>query len=163
MKDLNEFIVKSPQFRQKTAGKSEARIQAEIRPLIIRYLENYFRAAGYKDPVAKANASFYWEGQEGTHGKMRDTTFGSRNYPDFIIRKPYSIAIEYKQSASGSVVKHGIGQSMMHTLCGDFNFVYYLFHDQSKDKRIESSISGETEKATIERMWDEFNVLIEFV
>jgi hypothetical protein len=60
-------------------------------------------------------------------------------------------------------VKHGIGQSMMHTLCGDFDFVYYLFHDESKDKRIEASISGETEKTTIERMWREFNVLIKFV
>jgi hypothetical protein len=70
VKDLNEFIVKSPQFRQKTAGKSEARIQAEIRPLIIRYLENHFRAAGYKDPVAKANASFFWEGQERGHQRQ---------------------------------------------------------------------------------------------
>jgi hypothetical protein len=52
---------------------------------------------------------------------------------------------------------------MMHTLCGDFDFVYYLFHDESKDKRIEWSIGGKTEKTTIERMWQEFNVLIKFV
>ncbi len=163
VKGLNTFIITSPQFRTRTAGKSETQIQAEIRPLIIRYLENHFAAEGFKDAVAKANKSFYWEGQEGSRGKVRDTTFGSRNYPDFIIQQPYLIAVEYKQSASGSIVKHGIGQSMMHTLCGDFDFVYYLFHDQSKDKRIESSIGGETEKATIDRMWQEFNVLIEFV
>ena len=51
----------------------------------------------------------------------------------------------------------------MHTLCGDFDFVYYLFHDESKDKRIEKSIVGETERATIARMWEDFNVLIRFL
>jgi hypothetical protein len=163
VKDLHDFVVSSPQFRKRTAGKSETQIQAEIRPLIIRYLEEHFAAEGFKDAVAKANASFYWEGQEGSRSKVRDTTFGSRNYPDFIIQQPYSIAVEYKQSANGSIVKHGIGQSMMHTLCGDFDFVYYLFHDESKDKRIESSIGGETEATTIDRMWREFNVLIKFV
>ena len=160
---LHDFIVGNEQFRKRTAGKSEIQIQTEIRPLIIRYLENHFAELDFKDPVAQANKSFYWEGEEGTYGKVRDTTFGSRNYPDFVIQEPYLIAIEYKQSANGSVVKHGIGQSIMHTLCGDFDFVYYLFHDESKDKRIQSSIGGQTEKATIERMWREFNVLIKFV
>lgn len=48
-------------------------------------------------------------------------------------------AIEYKQSPNGSTVKHDIGQSIMHTLSEEFDFVYYLFHDESKDKRIENS------------------------
>lgn len=160
---LHQFIVSDRQFRKQTAGKTEIQIQTEIRPLVLRYLENHFAAAGFKDPIAKANKSFYWEGQEGSFGKIRNTTFGSRNYPDFIIQAPYSVAIEYKQSPNGSVVKHGIGQSIMHTICGDFDFVYFLFHDQSKDKRVESSVSGKTEKETIDRMWKEFNVLIKFV
>jgi hypothetical protein len=61
VKDLHDFVVSSPQFRKRTAGKSETQIQAEIRPLIIRYLEEHFAAEGFKDAVAKANASFYWE------------------------------------------------------------------------------------------------------
>ena len=161
--ELHEFVVSHPQFRRKTAGKNETQIQTEIRPLILRYLENYFSALGYRDSVAKANKSFYWEGQEGSFGPNRKTTFGSRNYPDFIIKAPYSVAIEYKQSPNGSTVKHGIGQSIMHTLCGDFDFVYFLFHDESRDKRIEKSICGTAEQATIDRMWQEFNVLIKFV
>ena len=36
---LHEFIITNPQFRQRTRGKKEVRIQTEIRPLIIRYLE----------------------------------------------------------------------------------------------------------------------------
>ena len=128
--------MESPQFRKHTQDKSEMQIQAEIRPLIIRYLEDHFRAKGFKDAVAKANQSFYWEGQDGRYGKSRAPCFGTRNYPDFIITAPYVVAVEYKQSPNGSTVKHGIGQSIMHTLSGEFHFVYYLFHDESPNKQI---------------------------
>lgn len=160
---LHAFIVNSPQFRKHTSERSETQIQAEIRPLIIRYLEEYFKAIGYHDAVAKANQSFYWEGQEGQFGKARATFFGSRNYPDFIITQPYLVAIEYKQSPHGSTVKQGIGQSMMHTLSGDFDFVYYLFHDESKDRRIRRSKDDPVELMILERMWTESNVMIRFV
>ena len=106
---LHEHIVRNPQFRRDTKTKSEVHIQAEIRPLIISFLEQHFKDDGYKDYIAKANQSFYWEGQEGVYGRERPTTFGSRNYPDFIIETPYRIAIEYKQSESGSTVKQAIG------------------------------------------------------
>jgi len=130
--------------------------------LIIRYLEDHFEKGGYKDAVKKANQAFYWEGEEGQYGKARKTTFGTRNYPDFIITDPL-IAIEYKQSPHGSTVKQGIGQSIMHTLSEDFHFVYYLFHDESKDNRIQDSITNEVESLIVDRMWQEFNVLIKFV
>ena len=91
IEDLHEFIKSHPQFRKQTEEKSEVRIQAEIRPIIIRYLEDYFPEAGYKDSIAKANKSFYWEGQEGKFGKERERIFGTRNYPDFIITEPYLI------------------------------------------------------------------------
>jgi len=35
----------------------------------------------------------------------------------------------------GPSIKRGIGQSMIHTLCDVFDFVYYLFHDQSPEKK----------------------------
>lgn len=163
LENLHTFITDNPQFRKHTKGKSETQIQAEIRPLIIRYLEKHFEETGYKDYIAKANKSFYWEGQEGQYGKERGTTFGARNYPDFIVTDPYLLAIEYKQSQNGSTVKHAIGQSVMHTMADDFHYVYLLFHDESKDKRIEKSISNKQEKAIIEKMWSDFNVFIRFV
>ena len=160
---LHKFIVGNPQFRYNTSEKSETQIQAEIRPLILSYLEKYFSEYGYKDAVRKANNSFYWEGQEGKYGQERATTFGARNYPDFIITEPYVIAVEYKQSPYGSTVKQGIGQSLMHTLTEDFHYVYYLFHDENKDKKIENSVTNKNEKAILEKMWSEFNVYIKFV
>ena len=163
MEELHEFIIKNPQFRKNTGGKTEVQIQAEIRPIIIRFLEKYFEKQGFKDFSGKANQSFYWEGQEGKFGRERATTFGARNYPDFIVTEPYLVAIEYKQSPNGSVVKQGIGQSIMHTMCGDFDFVYYLFHDESPDKKIENSVKNETEKMVIKEIWENFNVLIKCV
>jgi hypothetical protein len=163
IENLHKYIVENPQFRTKTSGKSEVQIQTEIRPLILSYLEIYFTEHGYKDSVGKANKSFYWESQEGKYGKDRAATFGARNYPDFIITAPYLIAVEYKQGPNGSIVKHGIGQSMMHTMTEDFHYVYYLFHDESNDKRIENSSTNEKEKVILEKMWSDFNVFIKFV
>lgn len=163
LSDLHNFIVGDPQFRRDTKSKPEKAIQAEIRPLIIRFLEKYFSEAGYKDSTAKANKSFYWEGQEGEFGKDRAAVFGSRNYPDFIITDPYLVAIEYTQSPNGSSIKRGIGQSMIHTLCGDFDFVYYLFHDQSPEKKIQKSIDGKIEADILRLAWEAFNVFVKFV
>jgi len=160
---LHEFITTHPQYRKQTGQKSEVRVQAEIRPIIIRYLEDYFEAAGYKDSIAKANKSFYWEGQEGKYGKDRGAIFGMRSYPDFIITEPYLMAIEYKKSPNASLLKQLIGQSIIHTLSGEFDFVYCLFHDENKSKKIQKSIDGESERAVITKMRDEFNLYLRFV
>ena len=93
---LNYHITSNPQFRKDTSRKSEQFIQAEIRPLIISFLEIHFHNKGYKDYVGKANKSFYWEGQEGTYGNARKPVFAGRNYPDFIITAPYLIAMAYR-------------------------------------------------------------------
>ena len=163
IESLHRHIISNPQFRRDTAKKSESFIQAEIRPLIIQFLENYFREKGYKDYTQKANKSFYWEGQEGKFGKARAMTFASRNYPDFIITNPYLIAIEYKQGPTGSLVKQAVGQSLMHTFSEDFDYVYVLFHDENKDKKIEKSINNPSEKKIIDKIWQDFNVYLKFI
>ena len=76
---------------------------------------------------------------------------------------PVKVFARYHQSSTGSAIKHGIGQSIMHTLCEDFHFVYYLFHDQNKDKKIQKSFLNDTEKFIIEKMWKDFNVFIALV
>ena len=160
--DPNSSVQLSPESQMFVIENQQAKnpfIEKEIKTKIVTLLKK----KGYKDHTAKAIKSFYWEGQEGRYGKLRATTFGSRNYPDFIITAPYLLAVEYKQSATGSAIKQGIGQSIMHTLCGDFDFVYYLFHDQSKNKRIQNSIKDPTEATIIEKMWQDFNVYIRFV
>ncbi len=162
LEKLHNHIISSPQFRKNTANKFETQVQAELRPIILNYLVNYFKAHGYKDPMKKAYSSFYWEGQEGEYGKKRGTTFGARNYPDFIITSPYLIAIEYKQSMNGGLVKQGIGQSIMHTVSKDFDFVYYLFHDQNKNRKIAESITADSEKFILDTIWKDFNVFMKF-
>ena len=160
---MNDYIVNHPQFRKNTFGKNEVRIQTEIRPLIIEYLTNYFNEKGYKDFIGKAHKSFYWEGQEGIDKSEKFKLFGSYNYPDFIIRTPYLFAIEYKKSSNGSLVKQGIGQSIMHTSSGNFDYVYYLFHDENKDKKIKKSSENLLEKDILQKAWHNHNVMMKFV
>ena len=160
---LTVFIEKHPQFRKVTTKKSEQAVQTEIRPIIISYLEKYFRQAGYVDYVAKANNAFYWEGQEGGHAASRKQVFASRNYPDFIIQQPYLLAIEYKKSANGSLVKQALGQSMMHTLSGEYDFSLILFHDENSDKKILMSAKHPPQTQIIQKAEKELNIFIKFL
>jgi hypothetical protein len=163
IEDLHQFIIKNRQFRKQPHKKSEVAIQTEIRPLILRYLEEHFEAAGYKDAVAKANKSFYWEGQEGRYGRQRSKIFGMRSYPDYIITSPYLVAIEYKKSSSPSLIKQLIGQSIVHTLSGEFDFVYCLFQDETPEKAIRKSVEGAVENAVISTMRQHFNLYLRIV
>ena len=163
---LHDHIVNNRQFRKNTAGRSEVQIQTEIRPLIVDYLKEWFRAEGVVDFEGKAHDSFYWEGQEGRNKDKRKGTFGAFGYPDFIIRRPYNVAIEYKQSPNGSTVKHGIGQSILHTMTGEHDFVYFLFRDQSEDHKIVESVKDNNknrETEIIDTLWNDFNVKLAII
>ena len=107
---LEDYVDRYELRPKKTQGTSEAAIQAEYQAIFRDYLEDYFRTAGYKEVKAKVKEVFYWEGQDRPNRDKRTEVFASRNYPDFIIREPYRIAVEYKQSDSGALVKQGIGQ-----------------------------------------------------
>ena len=160
---LTDFIEKHPQFRKVTAKKSEQAVQTEIRPIIISYLEKYFREIGYVDYVAKANNAFYWEGQESGHSESRKQVFASRNYPDFIIQSPYVVAIEYKKSSNGSLVKQALGQSMMHTLSGEYDFSLILFHDENSNKKISKSATESPQTEIIQCAEKDLNIFIRFL
>lgn len=161
--ELHDFIVSHQQFRRNTIGRREASIQAELRPLFVQFLERHFRKSNYRNFRSKAHKSFYWEGQDGHYDHERVPIFDSKNYPDFIITSPYSVAIEYKQSRSASAIKTVIGQSIMHTLCGDFDFVYVLFHDQNKGKQLQKSAAQAKEKRVIDNIWNNYNVRMKIV
>ena len=105
----------------------------------------HFQNQNWKNPENGAKKYFYWEGQEGRHTNIKTESFASRNYPDFIITNLYMIPIEFKESVSGSIVKQGLGQCLMHTLDGEFDFVYCLIHDESQNKKVVKSIKNEKE------------------
>ena len=155
---LHKHIITDKSFRRTTLGKSEAQIQGEIRPLILDYLKRWFKKQGVVDYENMAHKSFYWEGQESRHRGANVSVFGAYNYPDFIIEKPYRIAVEYKQSPNGSTVKQGVGQSIMLTQSGEYDFVYYLFNDQSPKKKIVGSLDSPAEKKITSNLWKNNNV-----
>lgn len=160
---LHDYIINDRSLRKNTNGKSEVQIQTELRPIILNYLKKWFKSEGVVDYENKAHKSFYWEGQESRHKGANVPVFGAYNYPDFIIKKPWNIAIEYKQSSNGSVVKHGIGQSMMLTQSGEYDFVYYLFNDQSKKKKIVESLKSKVELKVAKRLWKNNNIRLEVI
>ena len=51
----------------------------------------------------------------------------------------------------------------MHTLSGEFDFVYLLIHDENKNKKIRDSIKNKVELYILNKMKTDFNVFIEVV
>ena len=163
IESLHLHLARSPLLSKKIQNKSEKTIQTELRGIIFDYMKEHFKRNNLKNPENGAKKYFYWEGQEGGYDKIKNKTFASRNYPDFIIIRPYKIAIEYKKNSSGSIVKYGIGQCMMHTIGGEFDFVYCLIHDENKDKKILKSASNPKESIIIDKLWDRYNVCMKFL
>ena len=162
LEELHKRIVTDYLFNNETEKRSESYVQAQIRPIIFNFLVDKFKELNFVNPEKKANKSLYWGGSGKVYEGERGEAFGTKNYPDFIIKAPYHVAVEYKKSDSGSLVKQGIGQSIMHTLCKGHHYVYMLFQDENKDKKILKSIAGETEAGTIREMWEKHNVFIRF-
>ncbi|TXI38857.1 MAG: hypothetical protein E6Q56_08085 [Mycobacterium sp.] len=160
---LAEHIEQDVLRQKKTIGKRENEIQAGLRHIICGYVEGYYQGVDYKKYKKKAAAVVYWEGQDGSNVEKKTSVFAARSYPDFIIREPYRIAIEYKQSATGALVKQGIGQGLMYVLSGDYDFAYLLFDDQSKDKVIRESMANPREQAIVQRLWRDFNTKIQIL
>lgn len=166
IENLNRHLITSPKLPKNVRERTEKQIQKDIYHITLEYLEDYFMEAGLDKLKArqKAGEVFYWEGQDRCLRKDGNfEVFGARNYPDFVISEPYQIAIEYAQSPSGASIKRGIGQSIMHTICGEYDFVYYLFCDKSDDRRIEKSMEMETEKLIRAQLWSDFNVFMGYV
>jgi len=146
-------------LRQKqNAGKREAEIQRGLYPLIAGYLSEHFQNESPKDYERRAADAVYWEGQDDPNTETKTPVFAARSYPDFIIREPYRIAIEYKQSNTGALVKQCIGQGLMYMLSGDYDFAYLLFDDQTDDKSIRKSMKSPLELEIKHRLWKDFNI-----
>ncbi len=159
--DLHQYIVSDPSFRKKLKDHSELQIQTELNQIILRFLMDHFRESKNKNPRESAHEALYWGGGETKSQGNKPTIFGGRNYPDFIIKTPYSIAIEYKQGDS-SLVKQGLGQALLHTVSGEYDFSMLLFYDTSSTKRIAKSIPGIAEQGILGKMVSDFNVFVKF-
>lgn len=149
--------------QKKTSGKRETEIQRGLYPLIADYMTDYWRKAGYKNFKTKGRDTVYWEGQDGSNPLPRLPVFTARSYPDFIILEPYRIAIEYKQSNQGSLVKESLGQALLYMMSGDYDFAYILFDDQTQDKAIRKSLANLCELEIADRMWREFNIKMQIL
>ena len=51
----------------------------------------------------------------------------------------------------------------MHTMGGEFDFVYCLIHDESQNKKMLKSIINEKEKIIIQKIKEDYNVFMKFI
>ena len=160
---LHEFIEMRSHLLDKAVISSKLGFQDIIGGLIGEYLEQYFLKYGYKNVITKANEALYWEGKESEDDDLQSPVFGEISYPDFIIDDPYSIAVVYKEGDSVSELKQGIAESLIYTLSGEFDYAYFLFHDQTQDKKIERSVDYKLESFIVAEMWDHHNVCIKII
>jgi len=105
----------------------------------------------------------YWEGQDEGNTESKVSVFDARCYPDFIIRAPYRIAMEYKQGPTGALMKQCIGQGLMYIMSGDYDFALLVFDDQTKGKAIRKSASNLREQSIAQRMWTDFNMKMQIL
>lgn len=160
---LHKFISIRSNLVDKASITSKVDFQNIIVRLILEYLEQYFVKDGYKNSITKSNDALSWEVKELQEYESQSPVFGELIYPDFIINDPYLIAIVCKEGNNGSVLKQGIGESLIYTLSGEFDFVYFLFIDQTQDKKIERSIDYKLESSIVSEMWDRYNIFFKIV
>eukprot|EP01047_Picozoa_sp_COSAG01_P001864 COSAG01_NODE_46_length_32080_cov_716.589319_13_plen_178_part_00 len=164
MDDLQAFTSAHPEAKKlKLKRLNETHLQIAFRSILIDFLERYFRQNGYQKSNDKAHQELYWEGNRESLPGTAQKVFAARNYPDYVIKSPYRIAIEYKQGEYGSLVKQGIGQAVLHTVSGEYDFAVVLFHDKSKRKKIKRSAKQSTEQRITAQLRTEFNVFVMFV
>lgn len=144
----------------------EDKIKAQIYPHLLNEVTvMYEDYKGLKPESARKRAkeNLLYEGN--TNTTVNNTLFfGTYHRPDLILEfdNNLRIAIEIKRGESGEAIRDGIGQSVVYTACG-FDFAILLFIDISKEGKILNSISGEKEKALIDKLWNENNVWFDVV
>lgn len=106
----------------------------------------------------KADEALYWEGDRRI--TINNIQFlGTQHRPDFVVALPnLRIAVEIKLAGIGSQVREGIGQSLVYTASGQFDFVIYILVDITRDKKLKASTKAPREAIFIKRLWDLHNV-----
>lgn len=106
----------------------------------------------------KADEALYWEGDRRI--TINNVQFlGAQHRPDFVVALPnLRVAVEIKLAGVGSQVREGIGQSLVYTASGQFDFVIYILVDVTPDKKLKASTKAPREAIFIKRLWDSHNV-----
>lgn len=161
--NLHEFIAAYPGFRRSAVNVKHTDVVLDIKSLIFAYLNNYFTNCGFTNPVEKTRNSLILDRLDEHYQVDGTPVFGEICIPTFIILKPYRLAIEYRQGNRASALKEGIGQSILHTVSGRYDFAYFLFHDLNKNKRIMTSNDYRLESSIVSELWDRHNIRIKFI
>lgn len=144
-------------------SQSEDKIKTQQYPHILNEVSKLYQDYhGMKPDNAKKKAklTLLWEGNKNT--TVNNTLFlGTFHRPDLVLEfeEGLRIAIEIKRGETGAAIREGVGQAVIYTSSGAYDFTVLLFIDTSKEGKIVHSINGEHEKKFIEKIWLDNNVL----
>ncbi len=157
LKSLNVFG--SIDYRRSSEDQIKKCLYMTLVPDIGDIYENL--GCSKESAVKKAKKSLIMEGH--TKQTLHNIElFGVWHRPDFEINmEGMSIAVELKKGTSGSSIREGIGQCI--TYNSHYDFVLYLFIDDTKDKKILNSLENEKEVNVIKELWDNHNTLFDMV
>jgi uncharacterized membrane-anchored protein YjiN (DUF445 family) len=80
-------------------------------------------------------------GYEGQYNRLKRTKiFSSGCYPDMYFLKPIKIAIELDHGKKGSNLKNALTKAGFDKLSKDWNRVFVIFFDESRDDKIKESL-----------------------
>lgn len=100
------------------------------------------------------------------------TVMGVHHRPDFLIDMKkdldLSVAVEIKKGDSGSLIREGIGQSLVYAAAQEYDFVVYVFVDTSTEGKIRRAVNepgadsadpnGKRSRWLVQTLWEQFNV-----
>lgn len=165
VKGIMDFL-KSDQIKTLDyRNTKETRIKTFLQPHFVMTLQNIHRtlSPGQRDATLarKGKNSLLWESDVNT--TINNVQFlGVQHRPDFVVQiESIRIAVEVKRGDSGSSVREGLGQSLVYA--SEFDFVCFLFIDQSKDKKVLRSLAQPAEISFIQSLWATYNIQFEVV
>jgi len=113
--------------------------------------------ASNKDKAQQiALKNFAYEQDKNTTVKQFNS-FGTSHRPDAVLElSDMRIAIEIKKGTNGSAIRSGLGQCVLYS--EEYDFVIYMFIDQTPGLNIKNSVTGEKEQRIIDNLWKQDNV-----
>jgi len=144
--------------------KDEAYIKGFIYPHLVRKVkELYTNYNGLQESTAalKAEESVAWEGDKKSVVHNMNL-FGVQHRTDMEIKfNGLNIAVEFKKGHGGSSIRDLIGQSIVYSQV--YDFVISLMIDTSPFKTLVNSVKGKNEQRIINQLWENNNVIMDFV
>jgi len=129
------------------------RWDTHARPVIGERMKDWF-----KEYFGSRTLGYKWEdcfdyekkGKGQNQNLKRSKVFSCSCYPDMFFLKPTKIALELDHGSKGSQIKNALTKAGFDKLSNDWEKVFLLFFDESKNRQIDKSIKEKGSQRVLE-------------